>query len=405
MIKQLITFTFLVISMCSFAQNDSTSVNRVNPSDSVKTVQDQIYNRPFISYKQARTAVGGYIEGNTNYISEDGVTEGFSMELRRFNIFLYSAISKRITFLSEIEFEHGTEEIAIETAQLDFKLHHSLNFRAGIILPQIGIFNQNHDSPNWEIIDRPLSSTTIIPSTLMEVGFGLFGKFYIDQNNVVTYNVYALNGLQDGILINEEGKTFIPAGKNAEMFEEDNNGSPMFNGRLAISNRTMGEIGFSYYGGIYNSYVLEGEQVTDARSLALMAVDYQFNIEKLQIKGEYVYAKIDIPSDLKEIFGAVQQGFFADLIYPIVQRRILGYDNAKIILTVRSEYIDYNVGTFSNNGAAIGDEIMSIVGGISFRPTRGTVYRFNYRHQRTTDILGNPPALLGGIQFGFASYF
>ena len=80
--------------------------------------QDGIYNRPFIG-SVSSTSVGGYLEGNTNYFVEDGITEGFSMELRRFNIFLYSAISPRVRFLSELEFEHGTEEIALETALVD----------------------------------------------------------------------------------------------------------------------------------------------------------------------------------------------------------------------------------------------------------------------------------------------
>src|SRR5687768_14361600 len=90
-------------------------------TDSAKTSQDAIYNRPFIAIGKTNTSVGGYVEGNTNYFSEDGVTEGFSMELRRFNIFLYSNIHSRIKFISELEFEHGTEEIALETALLDFE--------------------------------------------------------------------------------------------------------------------------------------------------------------------------------------------------------------------------------------------------------------------------------------------
>ena len=93
---------------------------------------ESIYKRPFIDF--GKTAVGGYLEANSNYFSEDGVSEGFSMEMRRFNIFLFSKISKRVKFLSELEFEHGTEEIALETAQLDFEFSPFLNFRAGIIL-------------------------------------------------------------------------------------------------------------------------------------------------------------------------------------------------------------------------------------------------------------------------------
>lgn len=401
----ILNMSFCLLSIAGISQSDSTKINRVNPSDSSQVMLDQIYNRPFIGFKKARTAVGGYVEGNTNYIQEDGLTEGFSMELRRMNIFLYSSISKRIKFLSELEFEHGTEEIAIETAQLDFQFNHMLNFRAGIILPQIGLFNANHDSPNWEIIDRPFSSTMIIPSTLSEVGFGLFGRFYLTSNDIISYNAYVLNGLQDGIIINEENKTFIPAGKSEEMFGEDNNGTPMFNGRIAYSKRKVGEIGFAYYGGVYNAYRIEGEEIMNANSVHLLSADYTIGIGKLQVKGEYVMASIDVASDLAPQYGTGQTGMFTDIIYPIYSGSMLGYENAKIVLTGRFDHVDFNTGVFANNNLPVGDEMTAVTGSISFRPTQTTVYRFNYRHQRTTDILGNPPALLGAIQFGFASYF
>lgn len=46
--------------------------------------------------------------------------------------------------------------------------------------------------------------------------------------------------LQDRIVYNEEGKMFIPGGKNAGIFEGDNNGTTSFNGRLAIKNTKLG---------------------------------------------------------------------------------------------------------------------------------------------------------------------
>lgn len=396
------TIGFVCFSANGFAQ-DSTKVHRLDLIDTLVN-QDQIYNRPFIGYGQSKTAVGGYLEGNTNYFAEDGITEGFSMEMRRFNIFLYSGISKRIKFLSELEFEHGTEEIALETALMDFELNPSFNFRGGIILPQIGLFNANHDSPKWDIIDRPLSSTTIIPSTLSEVGFGFFGKLY-PGNSILSYDVYLTNGLQDGIVLNEAGKTFIPAGKSGEMFAEDNNGMPMFNARVAFINRKIGEFGLSYYGGVYNTFRLEGEEVEERRNLGMYAFDFTANLRKGVLQGEYVFATIDVADDISEIFGTQQQGGFAEIIWPIVQRKMFSYAEAKINAIVRVERVDYNMGTFAFNGEDIGDEVTAYAVGLSFRPNNNTSIRGNYRYHRTTDILGNPPALLGGFQFGFATYF
>src|SRR5262245_58082600 len=113
--------------------------------DTLVTSQDAAFNRPFVY--ESKVSLGGYVEGNTNYFTTYELSEGFSMELRRFNMFLYSRIHPKLRFLAEVEFEHGTEEISLETAQLDFTLHPAFNFRAGILLPQIGLVNANHDSP------------------------------------------------------------------------------------------------------------------------------------------------------------------------------------------------------------------------------------------------------------------
>lgn len=386
---------FFGISIPVAGQSDSTVLN-----------QDAIYNRPFIGIGQSKTAVGGYLEMNTNYFSENGVSDGFSMELRRFNIFLYSQISNRIRFLSEIEFEPADEEIKLETALVDFELNSALNFRAGVLLPAIGLINTNHDSPRWEFVERPISSSQIIPTTLSEVGFGLFGKFYPGLNTVISYNAYLVNGLQDGIIFNEFGKTYIPSGRVPEMFGEDNNGTPMYNGRISFAERRIGEIGISWYGGVYNQYRLDGSKIDQKRSLAMAAFDFQAVLKGLTLQGEWVFANIDVPEDVVEIYGSKQQGGFIDVIYPIMKSKLIGFESSVINASLRLEYADLNTGEFvTNSNERIGDENKGIVFGLGWRPVSGTIIRFNYRYHWITDNLGNPPTRLAGFQFGFASYY
>jgi hypothetical protein len=84
---------------------------------------------------------------------------------------------------------------------------------------------------------------------------------------------------------------------------------------------------------------------------------------------------------------------------------MFGYQNSVINPCVRYEELDYNVETFASTGTEIGVELISMVVGISFRPTDGTVFSANYRHHLITDVLGNAPAVMGGFQVGFATYF
>ncbi len=372
------------------------------------TNKDAIYNRPFVlsaNLGRSSTALGGYVEGNTNYFATDGVSDGFTMELRRFNLFVYSSVANKIKFLSEVEFEHGTEEIALETALLDFEFHPMFNFRAGILLPPIGYFNQNHDSPKWEFVDRPLVSTTIIPATLSEVGFGVHGKIPVKENKAFTYEVYLVNGLRDQIIANAENRTSLQAGKNPEMFAEDNNGSPMLTGRIAIKDRKHGEIGVSYYGGIYNTFQADGLILDNKRSLHLFALDYNLSVKKLQINGEAAWVQVEVPTGYTKQFGSKQKGVHVDFIYPVRKGVLLSWNNTVLNANFRFEYADYNVGTFTETTGNIADDIIAVVPGVSLRLQSNTVIRANYRYHWQQDLVGNPAARTAGFQFGVASYF
>ncbi len=400
--KRILLLACAVMPCITHAQADTT--RRPPRADTTTSVQGSIYTRPFMA-SVGRIAVGGYAEGNSNYFKEDGISDGFSMELRRFNLFLFSPIASRLRFFMELEFEHGTEEIAIETAQLDWQLAPAFTLRAGIILPPIGAFNQNHDSPRWELIDRPLVSTRIIPSTLAEVGFGAYGRLRPSSQLGITWDAYLTNGLGDGVILNDEGRTLLPGGKSEEQFGEDNNGSPALSARVAVQHARFGELGLSYYGGIYNSFREEGVDIEPRRRVSLTAVDLSTSIGPLSVRGEVAQSRIDVPPSLAEVFGEQQRGAYVDFVMPVLRRRMFGLPNATLSAALRLEYVDYNIGTFTSTRRSIGDEVRAIVPGISFRPTSGTVFKANYRRHRTRDVLGNAPSRLGGYQVGFATYF
>ncbi len=186
------------------AQTDSTKVATTQiDTTKIKLNMDAVYSRPFMQLGKLPVSIGGYIEGYTSYFATDGITEGMSFQMPRMTLFVSSTIKNRIKFLSEIEFEEGGKEINIEFASLDVEFHPLLNFRGGIIMNPIGSFNQNHDGPKWEFIDRPISSTTIIPSTWSNVGMGIYGK-YAKNNFVWAYEGYFSNGFDDKIISNPE---------------------------------------------------------------------------------------------------------------------------------------------------------------------------------------------------------
>jgi hypothetical protein len=50
-------------------------------------------------------------------------------------------------------------------ASVDFEFAPLLNLIGGVVMNPIGAFNQNHDGPKWEFVDRPISATQMLPAT------------------------------------------------------------------------------------------------------------------------------------------------------------------------------------------------------------------------------------------------
>ncbi|SFD07748.1 hypothetical protein SAMN05518672_101356 [Chitinophaga sp. CF118] len=397
-----------ILPFTTHAQIDPSLLKSI-PKDTVKQTMnmDAIYNRPFVSVGKLPVSVGGYMEANWQHLGTDGISEGHQFQFRRMTLFVASTISKRIKFLSEIEFEDGAKEIAIEFAALDIELHPLLNLRGGMIMNPIGAFNQNHDGPKWEFTDRPIAMTQMLPATWSNAGFGIYGKYY-SKDWMFGYEAYISGGFDNSIINNEENKTFLPAAKNnPERFEESASGEPLFTGKVAVRNNKIGEIGFSYMGGVYNKYQDDGIRLDEKRSVNIWAIDFNTTLPELNtfITGEWAWIKVNVPETYSQQYGNKQQGGFIDIVQPILKRNILGWRKATLNLACRLERVDWNVGRFKETGGNIADNLWSIMPAISFRPTSETVLRLNYRYQQQKDLLGNPPSVTSGLSFGISTYF
>ncbi len=390
------------------AQN-SDFLKRVKPTDTKETMNmDAIYNRPMLKVGKTPVSLGGYVEANWQHLGEDGVSEGHQFQFRRLTMFMAASITKHISFMSELEFEDGGREINIEFAAIDINLHPLLNLRGGTIVNPIGAFNQNHDGPKWEFIDRPISATQMLPATWSTAGFGLFGKYYM-KDWMFGYEAYVSGGFNPSIIDNEDNKTFLPAAKaDEERFEESPSGEPLYTAKIAIKNSRIGELGLSYMGGAYSNYADDGLDLDDRRTLDVFAIDFNTTIPQTGgtfVTTEWAWVNVEIPETYSQRFGNKQFGGFIDIVQPVIQGKILHWDNASINLACRFDYVDWNIGKFKETGVEIGDETWSVMTGLSFRPAPQTVIRLNYRYQEVTDILNNGPAIIGGFSLGISSYF
>ncbi|MBM2815984.1 MAG: hypothetical protein HW421_2746 [Ignavibacteria bacterium] len=409
--KKLIILTYIFASITvntTFSQIDSSLLMKV-PIDTAKQTMnmDAIYERPFLKVNKLPVSLGGYMEVNWQHLGTNGISDNHQFQFRRLTLFVASTISEHIKFLTEIEFEDGAKEISVEFAAIDFELHHLLNLRGGMIVNPIGAFNQNHDGPKWEFVDRPIAMTQMLPATWSNAGFGLYGKNYSD-NWMFGYEFYLTGGFDNSIISNTQNKTFLPAAKdNPDRFEEIASGEPLITGKIAFRYGQIGELGISYMGGVYNKWQDDGLIIDDKGRCDVIDIDFNTTIPVINayITGEWAMIFIDVPGTYTQQFGSRQQGGFLDIVQPVLKRSIFGWKSAVLNLACRIEYVDWNVGSFKETGGNIHEDLWSIMPGISFRPTQQTVVRLNYRYQKLFDILGNPPLITGGFLFGFSTYF
>ncbi len=396
---KLFAIALLMSAFATAQDNSDSTIASLN--------MDAVYERPFITQGKLPVAIGGYLEANMIYAGEEGVNEGLSFQARRLTMFMSSSFGKNLSFLSEIEFEEGGHEINIEFAAMDWYINSGLKFRGGIIMNPIGAFNQNHDGPNWEFIERPNSATQLLPATWSNAGFGLHGKFF-KKGWTLGYEAYLTNGFDNSIIDNEEHKTFLAASKdNSERFEESSNGKSLFTGKLALKHPKYGELGFSYMGGVYNKFEEEGLTLDQERSLSVYAIDFNTEIKRTGTRfiGEFAWVEVDVPDTYLQEYGERQFGGFLDIIQPVYTGKVMDWNKAVINIAARFDYVDWNDGTIIETGGNIGDELIAFTPAISLRPTKQTVFRANYRYQIQNDFLDNPGAKSAAWMLGFSTYF
>ena len=124
--------------------------------------------------------------------NESGSHLGKDARIDLLRAILYTGyrFNDRFLFNSEIEFEHGGEEVGVEFAYLDFRINKHLSVRGGNLLVPLGLVNEYHEPNVFIGTRRPETERRIIPSTWHENGAGVVGSA-----GPVTFRAYLVNGL------------------------------------------------------------------------------------------------------------------------------------------------------------------------------------------------------------------
>ena len=268
-------------------------------------VRGGIYDKPYQTRLLGRTAIGGYADAHARYERVDGITDDAGFQIKRLNFFASARVSDFVRMAAELEFEEAGEEIKVEFAAIDVRIHQAFTLRGGMILSPLGKFNISHDSPLNEFTDRPLVSEQVLGVALSEPGFGVLGQVPVGRQGRVTWEGYLTNGFDDGLITDSPEGTRIPLGRGNI---EDQNSSPAFVGRLAWSPAVGTEFGVSGHHGAWNVFMVDVAPVDERRALTIGVVDGEVTVAGIRMSGEAALARINIPPGLSDIYGSRQSG-------------------------------------------------------------------------------------------------
>ena len=124
---------------------------------------------------------------------EGGANGEPSTQLDFLRAVLYAGyrFNDRFLFNSELEFEHGGEEVGIEFAYVDYLVNDNLTLRGGMVLIPLGLVNEFHEPTVLLGARRPETERRIIPTTWHENGGGILGSV-----GLVNFRAYVTNGFK-----------------------------------------------------------------------------------------------------------------------------------------------------------------------------------------------------------------
>ena len=363
-----------------------------------------IYAKPFLSAPKA--TLGGYADVMYNILSRQNLDNPSrnSFGQQRLVPFIYADITDRVKFAAEIEIERGGTNspqgdgsIQVEFAQLDYLVDERINLRGGILLMPVGKFNLLHDSPLNDLVDRPMVSRVIIPSTWFEAGAGIYGTFYPSALSKIDYELYAVNGItQTAGAITDLG---IRSARGSVSRDRDD--SKAIVGRLAFSPMLGIEIAGSGYHGQYKP----STATVGSGNIDIFAVDWTLQRGPFELIGEAAWTRISNnnatgvtgngigPSGM---FGYYVQGnyhFMPELLKRLAPSHFS--DASTFTATVRWEQIDTDTDNRTVGGAnTLGNrrELDRLTVGLNFRPVEDMVFKINWQHNAQNGAVGLTPA-------------
>ena len=332
---------------------------------------------------------------------------------------------------SEIEFEHGgTEsaveleadeageyeseierggEVALEQFWIERTFSAAFNIRMGHIIVPVGYTNGNHLPNEFFTVYRPEGENTIIPCTWHETGISFWGRL-----GKWRYEAQLLPGLDSELFSRQnwvKGGSASPyefkvANKYAGLLRIDN---------YSVKGLRLGASGYCGYSFNNNIQPSTAERYKKIKGLvSIGSFDFEYGGFNTIVRGYFDYGHLDNSEEISKynkslmknspsphtnvasdaLCAGVEAGY--DLL-PLVSRK--GNRPKKLYLFGRYEYYDSMFKTAVNIADNEWCGRQRIAGGINYFPIREIALKVEYATGILTKQYNNEPSILIGITY------
>lgn len=384
MISALKRIFFVII--CPFTISAATAHS---PEDSLLTGA----KKPF-----GETTISGYGEFKFNY---DLRFKTGTANMTRAVLFVGHRFNDKVSFISELELEdakiEGGEdggEFNLEQLYLRFNLSKQHYLTAGLIIPRIGIINENHLPATFNGNDRPYTERLIIPSTWREIGIGFYGNS--TRLTGFSYSLALINGLDASEFKSESGiRSGRQEGKDATATNLALTGSAVYN---------TGDLRFgvsAYYGGSTGISEKEADTLSLDNSIfgtPVFLSEANITYTKPLFTLKALAAVISIPDagKLNRAYGgntaSMMYGGYVDASINLLHA-FNSKGNNRLDFFVRAELINLNAELPDNGISNEINEKTYFITGLQYFPAKGVVIKADYTLRNT----GKPNVDLTGV--------
>ncbi|HEY9170195.1 MAG TPA: porin [Lutibacter sp.] len=350
--KNIILLVALITGFIGFAQE--------NPNETAQNLGTII---------SEGVSIGGYAQ--IDYNEPDGSAPG-KLDVHRVVMFLGYKFNEKVSFLSEIEYEH-VSEVYIEQAYLKYKANENFNVLAGLMLVPMGIINEFHEPTTFYGVERPNVDSYIVPTTWREIGIGFSGKI---DNASLKYQAYVFNGFKSyaggaGILRGTDGLR-----KGRQKGAESVVNSPNLSTKLDYYGITGLRLGLSGY---------FGKTQTDNTSIdastvgiSMIGLDARYKYNNLELRGQYIHTSLTDTEDYNLLtgkdLGSEMYGLYGEVAYSFNLKGV-----EKLTPFLRYEKHNTHASTAGNLVANDAFDRDEIIFGLNYKVANGAAFKIDYQ--------------------------